>query len=82
MKGKIVLVPFPFTDLSSEPSEVDVLITKKHSAFKNAGLKVASVVKLDKIATVLEDLIVGEIGELNQELRKEVNQKIKKILEI
>ncbi|HLB71874.1 MAG: type II toxin-antitoxin system PemK/MazF family toxin [Candidatus Methanoperedens sp.] len=109
MKGKIVLVPFPFTDLTaaklrpalvlyegdkdvimafisskipSEPSEVDVLITKKHSAFKNAGLKVASVVKLDKIATVLEDLIVGEIGELNQELRKEVNQKIKKILEI
>lgn len=57
MKGKIVLVPFPFTDLtaaklrpalvlyegdkdvilafisskiSSEPSEADVLITKKH----------------------------------------------------
>ncbi len=63
MKGKIVLVPFPFTDLTaaklrpalvlyegdkdaimafissklpSEPSLVDVLITKNHSAFKNA----------------------------------------------
>ncbi len=109
MKGKIVLVPFPFTDLTasklrpalvlyegdkdvivafisskipSEPSKADVLITKNHSAFKNAGLKVDSAIKLDKIATVLKDLIVGEIGELNEELRKEVNQKTKKVLEI
>jgi mRNA interferase MazF len=109
MKGKIVLVPFPFTDLTvaklrpalvlyegdkdviiafissktpSEPSTTDVLITKNHSAFKNSGLKVDSVIKLNKIATVLKDLIVGEIGELNEELRKEVNQKLKKILEI
>ena len=109
MKVKIVLVPFPFTDLTaaklrpalvlyegdkdaimafisskipSEPSMVDVLITKNHSVFKNAGLKVDSVIKLDKIATVLKDLIVGEIGELDQELRREVNQKIKKVLEI
>jgi mRNA interferase MazF len=109
MKGKIVLVPFPFTDLTaaklrpalviyegnqdvilafisskipSELSEVDVLITKNRSGFRNAGLKVDSVIKLDKIATVLKDLIVGEIGEINEELRKEVNQKLKKILEI
>ncbi|VVB85319.1 PemK-like, MazF-like toxin of type II toxin-antitoxin system [uncultured archaeon] len=109
MKGKIVLVPFPFTDLTAaklrpalvlyegdkdviaafisskipdEASKVDVLITKNHSAFKNSGLKVDSVIKLDKIATVLKDLIVGEIGELNEEMRKEVNQKIKKVLEI
>ncbi len=61
MKGKIVLVPFPFTDLTaaklrpalvlyegdkniisafisskipSNPSELDVLITKNHSCFK------------------------------------------------
>lgn len=103
MKGKIVLVPFPFTDLTvaklrpalvlyegdkdviiafisskmpSEHSMADVLITKNHSAFKNTGLKVDSVIKLNKIATVLKDLIVGEIGELNEELRKEVNQKL------
>ncbi len=109
MKGKIVLVPFPFTDLTaaklrpalvlyegdkdvimafisskipSELSDVDVLITKNHSGFRIAGLKVDSVIKLDKIATVLKDLIVGEIGETNEELRKEVNLKLKNILEI
>lgn len=109
MKGKIVLVPFPFTDLTAaklrpalviyegekdvvlafisskipfELSEVDVLITKNHSGFRNAGLKVDSVIKLDKIATVLKDLVVGEIGEIKEELRKEVNQKLKKMLEV
>jgi len=109
MKGKIVLVPFPFTDLTaaklrpalviyegendvvvafisskipSELSEVDVLITKKQAGFKKAGLKVDSVIKLDKVATVLKDLIVGELGEFDEELRQEVNQKLKKIMEI
>ena len=45
-------------------------------------MKVDSVIKLDKIATVLKDLIVGELGELNEELKKEVNQKLKRIMEI
>jgi mRNA interferase MazF len=93
MKGKIVLVPFPFTDLTaaklrpalviyeggkdvvmafisskipSELSDVDVPITKNHAGFGKAGLKVDSVIKLDKIATVLKDLIVGELGELDE----------------
>jgi mRNA interferase MazF len=109
MKGKIVLVPFPFTDLTavklrpalviyegnrdvivvfisskipSELFEVDVLLMKNQSDFRNTGLKLDSVIKLDKIATVLKDLIVGEIGEINEEIKKEVNQKLRKILEI
>jgi mRNA interferase MazF len=45
-------------------------------------LKVDSVIKLDKIATVLKELIVGELGELDENLRIEVNQKLKRIMEI
>ena len=109
MKGKIVLVPFPFTDLTaaklrpalviyegekdvvmafisskipSELSEVDILITKDHTSFRKAGLKVDSVIKLDKIATVLKDLCMGEIGEVDEKLKQEVNQKLKRIMEI
>jgi len=109
MKGKIVLVPFPFTDLTaaklrpalviyegekdvvvafisskvpSELSEVDVLVTRKDTSFKKSGLKVDSLIKLDKIATVLKDLVVGELGELDEELRREVNRKLKKMLEM
>ena len=106
MKGKTVLVPFPFTDLTlaklrpalviyegekdvvmafisskvpSELSDVDVLVTKNRI---ETGLKVDSVIKLDKIATVLKDLIVGELGQLDEELRQEVNQKLMNMMKI
>lgn len=109
MKGKIVLVPFPFTDLTatklrpalviyesnkdvilafissnipSTLSEVDVLVAGNHPGFRNTGLKMDSVIKLDKVATVLKELVVGEIGEINEGIRKEINQKLKKILEL
>ena len=101
MKGKIVLVPFPFTGLTaaklrpalviyegdrdvvvafisskvaSQRCETGVVLTKSHVGFRQAGLKVDSVINLDKLATVLKDLVVGEIGELNEELRQEVSQ--------
>lgn len=109
MKGKIVLVPFPFTNLTaaklrpalvlyegekdvivvfisskipSKVLEVDILITRDHAGFGRTGLKVDSVIKLDKIATVLKDLVVGELGELDEELRQEVNQKLRSLIEI
>lgn len=64
------------------PSKVDVIIGEKNTGFIKSGLKVDSVIKLDKIATVLKDLIVGELGELDKGRRQEVNHKLKKILEI
>ena len=109
MKGKIVLVPFPFTDLTAaklrpalviyegekdvivafisskiplELSEADVLIATENPDFKKTGLKVESVIKLDKVATVLTDLIVGELGELDNGLRVVVNRKLKEIFEL
>jgi mRNA interferase MazF len=109
MKGKIVLVPFPFTDLTAaklrpalviyeggkdvivafisskippELSVADVLIATENPDFKKTSLKVESVIKIDKVATVLKDLIVGELGELDKELREIVNRKLKEIFEI
>lgn len=109
MKGKIVLIPFPFTDLkavklrpalvvhegnqdvvivfisSKVPtriSDADVPITTNAPGFGKTGLKVDSVLKLDKIATVMKNLIVGELGELDPDLRREVNKKLGKILQI
>jgi mRNA interferase MazF len=35
--------------------------------------------KLDKIATILKDLVVGEIGELGDELKRKVNQRLRKV---
>ncbi len=38
-----------------------------HPSFLSAGLKVSSVIKSDKIATLSKDLIEGEIGEITRE---------------
>ena len=73
---------FISSKIPSELSEVDISITKDHASFRKAGLKVDSVIKLDKIATVLKDLIVGELGEVDEKLKQEVNQKLKRIMVI
>ncbi len=103
MKGKIVLIPFPFTDLTAtklRPALVlyegdrdivlafissktrvgaestEVLVTTSHAGFPKSGLKIDSVIRLDKVATILKDLMVGELGELDDDLRAEVNAKL------
>ena len=103
MKGKIVLIPFPFTDLTAtklRPALVlyeddrdivlafisskirvgakstGVLVTTSPAGFPESGLKVDSVIRLDKVATILKDLMVGELGELDDDLRAEVNAKL------
>lgn len=100
MKGKIVLVHFPFTDLSAvklrpalviHESDMDVvvafisskvtkhlmdsdlLIQANHPSFTGTGLKMASVIKFDKVATVSKDLIEGEIGTIDKKLAGECN---------
>jgi mRNA interferase MazF len=78
LKGKIVLIPFPFTDLTStklrpgliiyegekdfvvafisskanKPEPTDVIIDVEHPEFKKTGLKITSILKLDKVATI------------------------------
>jgi mRNA interferase MazF len=106
MKAKIVLIHFPFTDLTDSKlrpalviheSENDVvvafisskipnhlldsdfLVSMDHPAFHSTGLKVASVIKFDKIATVSKDLIEGEIGEITRDLADECNLLLSRI---
>ena len=100
MKAKIVLIHFPFTDLTDSKlrpalviheSEIDVvvafisskipdhlqdsdfMVSMDHPSFVSTGLKVSSVIKFDKIATISKDLIEGEIGEITKDLADECN---------
>lgn len=59
-----------------------MLIGEDHLGFKRTGLKRGSVVRLDKVATVLKDLVIGELGDLDAELREDVNQRLRKIFEV
>ena len=103
MKGKIVVVPFPFTDLSSikrrpalilhetkydvvvayissvmpaTPSPEDVLIPRSRSSFIRTGLISDSVIQLDKLATIEKSLIIRTLGEVDSNLKAEINPKL------
>ena len=106
MKGKIVLLPFPFTNLTStkrrpalvlleRPNDVvvafissiipkkiedhQVFLDKNHKSFSITGLKVSSTIYLDKIATIDKKLIIGELGQIPNDIKHEVNSRIKKL---
>jgi len=109
MKGKIVLVPFPFTDLTAAKlrpalvlyegekdvilafisskipdnvSDLDVLILSSQNGFIKTGLKTDSIIRLDKLATILKDLVVGELGEIDDSIKQEINDKLIKIIRL
>ncbi len=106
MKAKVVLVRFPFTDLSGtklRPALVvhedehdvivvfissklppvtdttDLLLREDNPAFAATGLKTASVIKFDKVATLSKSLVMGEIGEILPVLAAECNRIMEKI---
>lgn len=56
----------------------DILIEETHPDFKITGLKTSSVIKLDKVATLLKSMVMGEIGEISPQIKKEINEKIMK----
>lgn len=97
-KGDIVLLSFPFTNLSSNKTrpaliltvdEFDVtvaFITSKVIkqepndvaliASNTNGLKVNSLVKLNKLATLEKTLLLGKLGELTKNEIVSVNEKL------
>lgn len=105
-KGKIVLIPFPFTNLSGHKvrpavvlssskkgddcvvafiSSVNIKISQfdvtVKSTLKN-GLKNDSVIKIDKIATLDKKIILGEIGSLEINTLKVIDEKLKKLFSL
>ena len=109
-RGKIILVPFPFTDLSSSKlrpalivsdpeytdkdvsvvfisskitkgkKTTDYLLKPNDAHFDQTGLKAASLIKCNKIATLDKKIVLGEIGFLHPDCQKRVDQNIKRAL--
>lgn len=105
-KGTIVLIPFPFTDLSSHkvrPAVVvsqatkgddlivafvssqkpkmkestDVLVLRESIGFSDTGLKVDSVVRVSKIATLDKKIMLGTLGVVSKGTSKEIDTKLR-----
>ena len=103
-KGDIILIPFPFTDLSGNKnrpavilidSEDDVTVSfittqlKWQSEFDISvqpsdinGLKKASLIKLNKLATIDKDLIIGLLGILDDNYFDLLNRNLIRILKL
>jgi mRNA interferase MazF len=97
-KGDLVIVPFPFTDLSSQKrrpacvlstTDQDVVlafITTKlfyKSEYsvrlvpsEKNGLKKESSIRIDKLVTLDKKLVIGKLGEIGSEQRRELNNKM------
>jgi mRNA interferase MazF len=98
-KGSIVLIPFPFTNLSgykNRPavvlhiSELDCVVafisTQLHWQ-ENTDmllqpntinrLKKASLIRVSKIATIENSLVLGKLGELNTDELSQLNKNLK-----
>ncbi|MDO8569687.1 MAG: type II toxin-antitoxin system PemK/MazF family toxin [bacterium] len=101
-KGDLVLVPFPFTDLSGQKVRPALILyaerkgedcivaflssvkNKKIYPFdfvikpsKRNGLKMNSVVKINKIATLEKRIVLGQLGTLESVELNKIDAKLK-----
>jgi mRNA interferase MazF len=107
--GTVVLVPFPFTDLTSTKVRPALIISKTnaeakdlvlafitsrtheqdkagrfllestHKDFKQGGLKVDSLIRFDKLATLSKTLILGELGTLHEDVLKKAKASFQEV---
>ncbi|SDH09041.1 type II toxin-antitoxin system PemK/MazF family toxin [Psychroflexus sediminis] len=103
-KGDIVLIPFPFTDLSGSKNRPAVVLIstdedvsicfmttqlKWQSDFdvniqpsETNGLKKESLIRLNKLATINKNLVLGRLGGLDTNELKKLNVSLIRILEL
>lgn len=111
-RGDIVLVSFPFTDLTAtkvrpavvisndsinrfsediilafvssvvpvQINETDFLIRSSELDFQATGLKNDALFKMAKIVTLNKRLIQKRIGKVSRQIRKELDERLKKAL--
>ena len=104
VKGDIILIPFPFTDLKGQKKRPAIVLTSDNSDVtvsfittklkwyskldiklkpsENNGLKKPSMIKLNKIATIEKELVVGILGKMKYQKIDELNQKLKLLLHL
>ena len=89
IKGSVVVVPFPFSDLSQAKKRPALVITDlknddysialSDKDFSQGSLKKESNIRPNRIFTADKNIILYQVGQVNE---KKINQVIEKIIEI
>lgn len=104
IKGDIVLIPFPFTDLSgsknrpavvliSNDEDVTICFITTQLKWKSKfdvnlkpsqvnSLKKESLIRLNKLATLNKDLVIGRLGRLDDLELKQINSSLIDIFQL
>ena len=92
MRYKVVLVPFPFDDLSGNKVRpavclTDAVGTHRHVVldpgspdFARTGLRVRSALRLHRMVTVSATIIQRQLGILTPSLQAQVQQRLRTLL--
>jgi len=75
MKNDVV-VAYISSVLPSNLSPMDVFVSRTCASFKRTGLITDSVLMLNKLATIERSLIIRILGEVDDDLKAEINIKL------
>ncbi len=75
--GSDVILAFVSSVVPPRPLPTDLVVDPSHPDFRATGLKVPSIVKCDKLATVQREVILGELGQLSASLLRELDQRLR-----
>ena len=75
--GDDVILAFVSSVVSPRPLPTDLVVDPSHPHFRETGLKVPSIVKCDKLATVQRRIILGELGQLSATLLRELDERLR-----
>ena len=80
-RGKIVLVPFPFDDLSTAKVRPAVCLTEPTGPQRHVVLAF-STIRLHRLLTISTSLIRRELGRLPNSVQNEVDEKLRTLLRL
>jgi len=72
--GDDVILAFVSSVVPTRPLPTDLVVHPSHPDFGETGLKVPSIIKCDKLATVQRRIILGELGQLSATQIRDLEQ--------
>jgi mRNA interferase MazF len=75
------LVLFISSQIQTAVAGVDVVLDRQHAAFRGSGLKVPSVLRIGKLATISGRLMLGPLGKADDALLEDVVRRLTDLLE-